>query len=81
VDPKKSVFVENIPKEMDRNSLSLIFEECGEREVVLLLNKDGTHRRKAFINFEKSKSASIALDLNGILLYNSKLRVSKYSKK
>ncbi|XP_054011551.1 RNA-binding protein 34-like [Hylaeus anthracinus] len=76
-DQKKSVFVGNLPFNVDDNTFRKHFKNCGEIVSVRVVrdNKTGIGKGFGYINFKTEDSVALALELNGTKLANRELRV------
>ncbi|TRY83873.1 hypothetical protein DNTS_030098, partial [Danionella cerebrum] len=82
-DHKRSIFVGNLPYDIQELPLRDHFEQCGNIEAVRLVRDRDSGMGKGFgyILFESSDSVMLALKLNGSTLMQRKIRVKRSTKK
>ncbi|KAG7203961.1 hypothetical protein KM043_001827 [Ampulex compressa] len=80
-DPKKCVFLGNLPYKIDDNVVWEHFKDCGEIDYVRVIRdgKTGIGKGFAYINFKTEDAVSLALELNETKLLNRAVRVKPYS--
>ncbi|XP_077555449.1 uncharacterized protein LOC144169898 [Haemaphysalis longicornis] len=79
---KKTVFVGNLPHEIQDEELWKFFSECGEVEAVRLIRDraSGMGKGFGFVTFKKLDGAALAMEMTGRELSGRPLRVTAYSK-
>ncbi|XP_015109229.1 nucleolar protein 12 [Diachasma alloeum] len=79
-DPKKSVFLGNVPWDIEDNELWDIFSKCGKIDYVRTIRdrNTGCCRGIAYINFAEADGATLALDLDGTKIRKRDVRVNRY---
>ncbi|KAK5865492.1 hypothetical protein PBY51_019758 [Eleginops maclovinus] len=82
-DHKRSVFVGNLPFEINELSFRQHFEECGPVEAVRLVRDQNSGLGKGFgyVLFESADSVQLALELDGSKLDSRTIRVKRSVKK
>jgi RNA recognition motif-containing protein len=70
-DDSKTVFVDSVPASANDEHLKLLFaEKCGPVSGVrLMMRPDGSHRGRAYVDFETKESRDKALQLNGEITF------------
>uniref|UniRef100_A0A6V7MBB1 RRM domain-containing protein n=1 Tax=Bracon brevicornis TaxID=1563983 RepID=A0A6V7MBB1_9HYME len=81
--PEKSIFIGNVPYDVEDNDLWTLFSDCGKIDYVRTVRDrfTGLCRGMAYVNFISADSAILAKDLDGTLLKKRKLRVVPYDPK
>ncbi|PWA83328.1 hypothetical protein CTI12_AA169900 [Artemisia annua] len=74
-DSSAVVTVNNLPFSAKEEDLSDLFEECGEFTVDFDVTKDGLFKGSAKLNFETSKQARKALELDGVEFFDREISV------
>lgn len=79
---KKTVFVGNLPHEIQDEELWKFFSECGDVEAVRLIRDRATGMGKGFgfVTFKKLDGAALAMEMTGRELSGRPVRVTPYSK-
>ncbi|CAD6236306.1 GSCOCG00008112001-RA-CDS, partial [Cotesia congregata] len=79
-DPKKSVFLGNLPFDTEDNELWDMFLKCGKIEDVRTVRDraSGGCRGIAYINFKTEDGATLALNLDDTEFRKRKIRVKRY---
>lgn len=79
---KKTVFVGNLPHEIQDEELWKFFSECGDVEAVRLIRDRATGMGKGFgfVTFKKLDGAALAIEMTGRELSGRPVRVTAYSK-
>ncbi|KAG8036653.1 hypothetical protein G9C98_003975 [Cotesia typhae] len=79
-DPKKSIFLGNLPFDTEDNELWEMFLKCGKIEDVRTVRDrmTGSCRGIAYINFKTEDGATLALNLNGTEFRKREMRVQRY---
>ncbi|KAM9857452.1 RNA-binding protein 34 isoform 2-T2 [Aulostomus maculatus] len=82
-DHKRSVFVGNLPFELNELAFRRHFEECGHVEAVRLVRDQNSGLGKGFgyVLFESADSVQLALQLDGSKLEGRSIRVKRSVKK
>lgn len=77
VDPKRSVFIGNLPLKITEESVWTHFSQCGEVSAVRLVRDKATSFGKGFgyVEFKDKSAVSIALALNSSKFLERELRV------
>ncbi|KAK0087120.1 hypothetical protein PV325_001729 [Microctonus aethiopoides] len=80
-EPKKTIFIGNIPFDTEDNELWEIFGKCGQIEYVRTIRdrKTGLSRGICYVCFTTEDAVALALDLNGTKLRTRELRVTRYA--
>ncbi|XP_053406198.1 uncharacterized protein LOC128559108 [Mercenaria mercenaria] len=78
-DPKKSIFVGNLPLDIEEEALRKHFDDCGEIENVRVVRdkKISLGKGFGFVTFKESDGVSFALKLTESKLNGRKLRIEK----
>ncbi|CAN8005003.1 unnamed protein product [Ixodes hexagonus] len=82
VDDRKSVFVGNLPHEVQDEELWNCFSECGQVTGVRVIRDRETGMGKGFgfVTFSKLDAAALALEMSGIQMSGRPIRVTPVSK-
>ena len=82
-DQSKAVFLGNLSFKVDENTVRSHFSKCGDIEDVRLVRDSSTGIGKGFgyVNFKTTESVELALKLNGSLLTQREIRVSRATNK
>lgn len=82
-DPKKTVFLGNVPFDVQDNDLWELFSKCGKVDYVRTIRdrSTGCCRGIAYINFVEQDGATLALNLNNTTLKQREIRVTPYDPK
>lgn len=78
---KKTVFLGNVPFDVEDNELWELFGKCGKIEYVRTIRdrKTGACRGIGYVTFKTADAATLALDLTGSKLRSREIRVQRYS--
>jgi nucleolin len=81
--PNARVFVANLPYNMSKNKLKLLFNDCGAiDEVVIPFDYDQQCQKNfAFVNFKNEDSVAKALELSGSVYQSKNIRVQRAERK
>uniref|UniRef100_A0A0C9Q004 RBM34_0 protein n=1 Tax=Fopius arisanus TaxID=64838 RepID=A0A0C9Q004_9HYME len=79
-DPKKSVFLGNVPWDIEDNELWELFSKCGKVDYVRTIRDrhTGCCRGIGYVNFADADAATLALDLSGTKIRKREVRVARY---
>ncbi|XP_063991644.1 uncharacterized protein LOC135170063 [Diachasmimorpha longicaudata] len=79
-DPKKSVFLGNVPWDIEDNELWETFSKCGKIDYVRTIRDrhTGCCRGVAYINFADADGATLALDMDCTPIRKREVRVNRY---
>ncbi|KAJ8246140.1 hypothetical protein GJAV_G00264070 [Gymnothorax javanicus] len=82
-DHKRSIFVGNLPYDINELPLRTHFEDCGKVEAVRLVRdrRSGMGKGFGYVLFESADAVQLALKLDGLELDGRKVRVKRSVKK
>nr|CAD7401435.1 unnamed protein product [Timema cristinae] len=80
-DPRKAIFIGNLPFSAEEEDLWKMFEECGNIENIRVSRDKytGVGRGFGYVNFQNVDGVELALKLNGEKLKDRELRITRYT--
>nr|CAD7264800.1 unnamed protein product [Timema shepardi] len=80
-DPRKAIFIGNLPFSAEEEDLWKMFEECGNIENIRVSRDKytGVGRGFGYVNFQNADGVELALKLNGEKLKDRELRITRYT--